>query len=102
MFFQRLEFQFRIEHQRDIARKERHDALEQMEHIMKETYDKTQKEKVEEMQGVAKESEQLKKQMEKMKLDLDSNKPFYVKNFLVFIMYQLNMQEPQSNAFFLY
>lgn len=59
-----------VEQQRDIARKERHQALEQMDALIKETYEKTQKEKAEEMDQVAKETEVLKKQIDKMKNEL--------------------------------
>nr|KAG5709483.1 hypothetical protein BaRGS_023165 [Batillaria attramentaria] len=59
-----------MEQQRDIARKERHQALEQMDILIKETYEKTQKEKAEEMDQVAKETEVLKKQIDKIKHEL--------------------------------
>ncbi|XP_076455476.1 disks large homolog 5-like isoform X2 [Babylonia areolata] len=55
-----------VEQQRDIARKERHQALEQMDLIIKDTYEKTQKEKAEE----SKETELLKKQIDKIKMEL--------------------------------
>ena len=59
-----------MEQQRDIARKERHQALEQMDILIKETYEKTQKEKAEEMDQVSKETELLKKEIDKMRLEL--------------------------------
>ncbi|KAK0049149.1 disks large 5-like isoform X1 [Biomphalaria pfeifferi] len=61
---ERLEFQ----KQRDIARKEAFEQIEQMEHIFKDTYEK---ERAEEMDSIIKESENLKKQLEKLKIDLD-------------------------------
>ncbi|KAL8565502.1 hypothetical protein ACOMHN_049478 [Nucella lapillus] len=60
-----------MEQQRDIARKERHQALEQMDILIKETYEKTQKEKAEEMDQVTKETEVLKKQIDKIKMELN-------------------------------
>ena len=59
-----------MEQQRDIARKERHQALEQMDILIKEAYEKTQKEKAEEVDQVAKEAEVLKKQIDKIKNEL--------------------------------
>ncbi|GFR82371.1 disks large homolog 5-like [Elysia marginata] len=69
---ERLEFKMRMEQQRDMARQERNEALDQMEQIIKDTYEKTQKEKAEEIDSVVKESENLKKQVEKLKLDLEN------------------------------
>ena len=63
------EFQL-MEEQRDTARKERHQTLEQMDILIKETYEKTQKEKAEEMDQAAKETEVLKKQIDKIKHEL--------------------------------
>ena len=62
----------RMEQQRDMARQECNEALGQMEQIIKDTYEKTQKEKAEEIDSIVKESENLKKQVEKLKLDLES------------------------------
>ncbi|KAK7112713.1 hypothetical protein V1264_012124 [Littorina saxatilis] len=63
------EFQL-MEQQRDTARKERHQALEQMENLIKKTYEKTQKEKAEEMDQAVKETEELKKQLDKIRHEL--------------------------------
>ncbi|KAK3761794.1 hypothetical protein RRG08_010119 [Elysia crispata] len=70
---ERLEFKLRMEQQRDMARQECNEALGQMEQIIKDTYEKTQKEKAEEIDSIVKESENLKKQVEKLKLDLENS-----------------------------
>ncbi|XP_055954932.1 disks large homolog 5 [Patella vulgata] len=59
--------------ERDIAKKERHEALEHIDMIIKETYEKSQKEKAEEINNASKETEILRKQMEKMKQDLSDS-----------------------------
>ncbi|XP_059176195.1 disks large homolog 5-like isoform X2 [Physella acuta] len=72
---ERLDFQKRMEQQRDLARKERNEAYEQMEHmeqLIKENYEKTQKERAQEVENILKDSENLKKQLEKLKVDLDN------------------------------
>ncbi|CAL1527985.1 unnamed protein product [Lymnaea stagnalis] len=73
---ERLDFQKRMEQQRDIAWKERNEAyeqMEQMEQIIKDTYEKTHKERAEGIENVIKESENLKKQLEKLKIDLENS-----------------------------
>jgi hypothetical protein len=59
-----------MEQQRDTACMERKQVLEQMEHLVKDHYEKTKKEKEEEMDQVAKETEVLKKQIDKIKIEL--------------------------------
>ncbi|XP_041362513.1 disks large homolog 5-like [Gigantopelta aegis] len=56
--------------ERDIARKERHEALDHIDRIIKDTYEKTQKEKAEEIDHVTKETDSLKNQIEKLRQDL--------------------------------
>ncbi|RUS73670.1 hypothetical protein EGW08_018576, partial [Elysia chlorotica] len=70
---ERQELKMRMEQQRDMARLERNEALGQMEQILKDSYEKTQKEKAEEIDSILKESDNLKKQVEKLKLDLENS-----------------------------
>lgn len=58
--------------ERDIARKERHEAIKDRDRILRETYERerTQKEQAEEIDQVSKETEALKKIIEKLQHDL--------------------------------
>ena len=67
----RKEYEMAV-HERDIARKERQEAMQDRDRILREKYerDQAQKEKADKMDQVNKETEQLKKQIEKMQQEI--------------------------------
>lgn len=72
--------------------KERSEAYEHIEQIIKEKYEKAQKEKAEEIHHVTKETENLKQHLEKLKLDLDSKFTVYILAIIIrkmFYVYKL-------------
>ncbi|XP_074647785.1 disks large homolog 5-like isoform X2 [Tubulanus polymorphus] len=56
--------------ERDVARKERHEALEHCNRIVRESYQKNQKEKANEKDAITKEVEVLRKEIEKLQQEL--------------------------------